>query len=113
MALWPERGRRDEKLGLGIGHFDYVTPKFVRRLLDILVQVRATNAAPMDWHRSKSHPLDKGNGKPQCKGLRLIHMMPVIGRAWYEQSLARGPEVKYGYFEHGGLSHRCRESAIL
>eukprot|EP00972_Heterocapsa_arctica_P032352 4769616-Heterocapsa_arctica.AAC.1 len=39
--------------------------------------------------------------------------MSVVGRAWYEQSLMKGPEVKYGYFEHGGLSHRCRESAIL
>lgn len=45
--------------------------------------------------------------------VRLIHVMGAFGRSCCQASLRRGPSLRWGYFEFGGLLGRCRESTTV
>lgn len=113
LVLRPARiARGSLKQGLGCGKLPSIH-KLQARVASILEVSRRQTGTPTDWHRSWGYGLDKSNNKAMCDSLRLIHILSPFGRAWYHQSLLKGPPVEWNYFDHGGLPHRTRENAIM
>ena len=79
-------------------------PNTDKAVILLLAAIRRTMWCPTDWHRSKACPIDKRNGKPGCPGLRLIHVLAVFGRAWFQTTFDN--KQQWPPMEHGALPHR-------
>lgn len=100
-------------LGLGADKTRLVPTLFRRYMRDLLMHVRRSGSMPHLWHRSWGCPLDKLNGKPGWKGLRLVHVVDGIGSAWLAASLKAKTDGFAHDFSHGSLPNRCREDALI
>ena len=81
-------------------------------LFDLLACVRECAVAPWQWHHSQVSFIPKGNGKPGIPGIRLIHKLDTIGKAYYDV-LWSYRDIKYYDFACGYCKFRRREQAIL
>ena len=70
----------------GVGHRDEIPclPVFVRCLFRLMVSIRLYGRTPLMWHRSRTHELDKNNGKSGCAAVRLINSLDVFGKLYYK-----------------------------
>eukprot|EP00971_Amphidinium_carterae_P061491 1217141-Amphidinium_carterae.1 len=77
----------------------------------LLRACRLKHRGPLLWYRSQCVQLPKENGKRGCEGIRLIHLLDPVGRAWYAglMSKIRAPVYPWAC---GFMKHRRREQAI-
>eukprot|EP00959_Pyramimonas_sp_CCMP1952_P000437 8319-Pyramimonas_sp.AAC.1 len=97
-----------EGYGLGRGH-SVPGMQQVQSLLEAAFrQIRSTNRAPIQWHRSRGAQLRK-SAAPGPKGRRTVRVMDAMGKA-YHHGVLRTP---HKLFERGFVKGKRREDAIF
>ena len=85
---------------------------FYKMLLSILVTVRLTNEAPLDWHRSHPFAANEGNNhKMGTDALKLTRVLCPVGKAFYKGLPEKPPQIP-SHFQ-GFAKGRRREAAVL
>ena len=84
----------------------------LRALKEGFVHVRRTMLAPLLWHRSRGAAL-KMSDEPGPQGKRVVHILDLLGKAFYTGKVARRKPPPPSNLDHGFLAKRRKESAIL
>eukprot|EP00972_Heterocapsa_arctica_P061257 9032339-Heterocapsa_arctica.AAC.1 len=75
-------------------------------------KVHHTGTIPLQWQCSIGATIPKGNNKPRCASVRLIHILDDIGKAWassvWSWSSSVAPANNFAY-----LPQQRREAAVL
>lgn len=104
----------DRKEDSETGHHRWCSSSFaLAYCTPLLANVKAARCAPWQFHVSQGWELDKHNQLPSCEGYRVIHGLPVLGRALYRELELKSEKFnKAPEHAFGGIRGRSREGAI-
>lgn len=89
----PEHITRPHRLRQGVGAPGLLVGAvevIQKRMERFHIHLRGAAVAPLVAHHSQGVPIDKKKGEASAKGLRLIHMLCPVWRAYYKHLLRDG-----------------------
>ena len=113
MLLEPDKGTRCRQNGVRNCQVPLPSPNVSSGFLMLHASMQASRASPRCWHKTGAFTIAKRNGKTGPAGLRLLHSLESLGKAYYAQVWKRVPATYKRHYAAGYLAHRRREQAIL
>ena len=113
MLLEPGRGMRCARLGVGAEKPAISNTNVSKGFLMLHASMQASWQSPACWHRSSAFTVAKKSAKPGPSGLRLLHTLESLGKAYYAQVWKRVPKTYLRHYATGYMASRRREQAIL
>ena len=103
-------------LGVGVPHPSTVEVRgdgiFRHMFFELCVHIRRAECAPLVGCRSLDWQLDKKNSKLGTFGLRLLHGLCCLWRAYFRGIYARDGRPPVANYDHGSAPGRRREEAM-
>ena len=90
----------------------YRSNELLLDVFSLLAYIRSSNTAPYTWHCSQAIPVPKNNGLIGLQGIRLIHLLEPLSKAFYKMLWNRTNHQTY-HFATGCVHCRSRLQTIL
>ena len=115
MLSLPNRKMRAQKLGVGASEYVVKAPIFEKNMLDILLQIRSVQFAPLRWHVAQGYQIDKKNKLPGTQGIRIIFGLPNFGKFYFSRMFRKNEDIQSDLpnHAHGCRKYHAREDAML
>ena len=105
LTLWGDEGKKKEERVR-------CSQEMCERTLDMCACIKLAQATPVQWNASLGAQLNKRNGKPLWGGIRTVHLLDGIGKAWH-WAMWQKKDGAYQANSYGFIPHRRREGAVL
>ena len=81
-------------------------------LFGLFHHIRVTEEIPFQAGVSQAATIDKRNGKPKCAGMRVIHVLCVLWKAFFRSHLLVNGPFSSPNWAYGGVRGRRKEGLI-
>ena len=113
MVFHPNYRVKWRQMGVGAERLRVSTCNVRWYIIDLLINIRRLQWAPLDWSLARACKLPKKSSKmTYCSFTRLIFAFDPFGKAYFAQLLSKDGRT-YSAHVHAYLRHRRRESAVM